>query len=352
MCFRKLEPKAWTFGHMSFERGRKDRLVNITRQRKKDAIKREGSPPIGPAGPAPVGAYALSGATPSDVQEFRSRQNLFAGRINEITSMLQQVHPPVLRLPRVPVPVPARRSRFACTQTMQQQRTMQRTLESFAARLQGHRPGPLPAGAKHATADAADTMMDLLSANSAGSSPGPLVERRPLHQLSNMDVQHLLATPSYCLPRCVLNKVTEDNLTGADLLSVTDDYLSSVCGMDILPKRTTLLTRIGKWKAKGVRIDLLPAKLSVRPPPGAAGRNQAVGAAAAAASYAAAAAAAGSGIPGAGSMAGAGLAAGSTLLGGPAARPAGAVQGTYQLLQPVHPVPPHLLPKQEPSGDC
>ena len=172
---------------------------------------------------------------------------------------------------------------------MQQQRTMQRTLEAFAARLQGHRPGPLPAGANHATADAADTMMDLLSASSSGSSPGPLVERRPLHQLSNMDVQHLLATPSYCLPRCVLNKVTEDNLTGADLLSVTDDYLSSVCGMDILPKRTTLLTRIGKWKAKGVRIDLLPAKLSVRPPPGAAGRNQAVGAAAAAASYAASA---------------------------------------------------------------
>ena len=231
---------------------------------------------------------------------------------------------------------------------------MQRTLESFAARLQGHRPAPLPAGAKHATADAADTMMDLLSASSSASSPSgtPLVERRPLHQLSNMDVQHLLATPSYCLPRCVLNKVTEDNLTGADLLSVTDDYLSSVCGMDILPKRTTLLTRIGKWKAKGVRIDLLPANPSGRPPPGAAGRNQAVGAATAAASYAAAAAAAGSGIAGAGSMTGAGLAAGPALLGGPAARPAGAVQGTYQLLQPVHPAPPHLLPKQEPSGDC
>ena len=106
VCFRKLEPKAWTFGHMSFERGRKDRLVNITRQRKKDAIKREGSPPIGPAGPAPVGAYALSGATPSDVQEFRSRQNLFAGRINEITSMLQQVRPLVPACPACPCPCP------------------------------------------------------------------------------------------------------------------------------------------------------------------------------------------------------------------------------------------------------
>lgn len=87
------------------------------------------------------------------------------------------------------------------------------------------------------------------------------VPRRALNQLTNKEVQHLLSTPSYCLPSSMLLKMSEHKLTGADLAIVTDDYLRSECLMEM---PGTLLDQIAKWSVHGVSAELL--NLLVRHP--------------------------------------------------------------------------------------